>query len=152
MIYLQPFTETDIDRLIDWIPTAEFLLQWAGPSYEFPLTREQVMVFLALTEGGEPEVLMFKALDETDEVVGHLELLNIDRRNRTAMLGRVLLTAGVRGRGLGREMVWAALRIAFNELGLHRVGLGVFDFNTPAIRAYEHLGFVEVGALATVHY
>lgn len=32
------------------------------------------------------------------------------------------------------------------------ISLYVNDFNTPAIRAYETLGFVEVGALATVHY
>ncbi|MCC2593295.1 GNAT family N-acetyltransferase [Tessaracoccus sp. OS52] len=32
------------------------------------------------------------------------------------------------------------------------VSLYVNDFNTPAIRAYERLGFRTVGALATVHY
>ena len=32
------------------------------------------------------------------------------------------------------------------------ISLYVNDFNTPAIRAYERLGFVEVSAFATVHY
>ncbi len=32
------------------------------------------------------------------------------------------------------------------------VSLYVNDFNTPAIRSYEHLGFEHVGSLSTVHY
>lgn len=147
MIHLHAFTEADIDRLIAWMPTAEFLMQWAGPSYQFPLTQEQVMVSLALTEGDEPEVLMFKAVDEGGVVVGHIELLNIDRRNRLATMGRVLLAPEARGRGLGQALVRAALRVAFDDLGLHRVGLGVFDFNGPAIRCYERAGFRHEGTM-----
>ncbi len=32
------------------------------------------------------------------------------------------------------------------------VSLYVNDFNTPAVRSYEHLGFEHVGSLSTVHY
>ena len=34
---------------------------------------------------------------------------------------------------------------AFQELGLNRIGLSVFDFNKKAISAYEKLGFVVEG-------
>jgi RimJ/RimL family protein N-acetyltransferase len=141
--------EADIDRLISWVPSAKFLLQWAGPAYHFPLTREQVAEFLALTAGDEPAVLMFKALDEeTFEVVGHIELLNIDRQNRSLTIGRVLVgSSQQRGRGIGRQIVAEALKIAFNELGMHRVGLGVFDFNASAIACYEKVGFRQEGVL-----
>src|SRR5215208_4503577 len=37
------------------------------------------------------------------------------------------------------------LRYAFEELGLNRIGLSVFDFNEEAISAYEKLGFVVEG-------
>ena len=33
-----------------------------------------------------------------------------------------------------------------------RISLYVNDFNAPAVKAYERLGFAEVGALATVHF
>lgn len=35
-------------------------------------------------------------------------------------------------------MINAALNIAFNQLNLHRVDLGVFDFNLSAIAKYEY--------------
>lgn len=47
-------------------------------------------------------------------------------------------------------MVAALLNIAFNDLSLHRVGLGVFDFNESAIRSYEKVGFVKEGLLRDV--
>jgi GNAT superfamily N-acetyltransferase len=50
-----------------------------------------------------------------------------------------------RGDGVGRAMVAAALRVAFEDLGLHRVALNVFDFNVAALRCYQSLGFVREG-------
>ena len=148
-IHLLPFGEDDFDRLIGWIPSAEFLLQWAGPSYHYPLTREQLQELMAAAVGNEPEVLLFKAVDvATGQVIGHIELLNIDRQNRLLSIGRVLVGAPeLRGRGLGRQIVLAALKIAFDELAMHRVGLGVFAFNTPAITCYERVGFRREGVL-----
>jgi RimJ/RimL family protein N-acetyltransferase len=39
------------------------------------------------------------------------------------------------------------LRLAFEDLGLYRVGLAVFEFNRRAIRAYEKAGFRVEGRL-----
>ena len=39
------------------------------------------------------------------------------------------------------------VRYAFDDLGLNRVGLSVFDFNDTAISTYERLGFVHEGRL-----
>ena len=39
-------------------------------------------------------------------------------------------------------MLQALLHVAFDELDLERVDLGVFEFNLPALRCYERVGFV----------
>jgi RimJ/RimL family protein N-acetyltransferase len=44
-------------------------------------------------------------------------------------------------------MVRRALEVGFGELGLHRIDLVVFDFNTAAIACYEKAGFVVEGRL-----
>ncbi|MNP83144.1 hypothetical protein D3C76_1820070 [compost metagenome] len=38
-----------------------------------------------------------------------------------------------------------AMRIGFEGLKLHRLSLGVFDFNAPALSLYESLGFRREG-------
>jgi hypothetical protein len=39
----------------------------------------------------------------------------------------------------------ALVRLAFDDLSLHRLSLSVFDFNGAAISCYERVGFVKEG-------
>ncbi|MEX1022272.1 MAG: GNAT family protein, partial [Dehalococcoidia bacterium] len=50
-----------------------------------------------------------------------------------------------RGAGYGTEAMRLACRFAFQEMGLQRIELGTFDFNTRALRSYERLGFAIEG-------
>ena len=45
------------------------------------------------------------------------------------------------GLGLGQEVTQLVLQYAFDDLGLHRVGLRVLAINERAIRCYEGCGF-----------
>jgi RimJ/RimL family protein N-acetyltransferase len=142
-IELRSFQEDDIPRLIGWVPDARFLLQWAGPFYQYPLDRAQLLATLERTKGEQRLHYMFAAVDPAlSRVVGHIELMSIDYEKRIAMLGRVLIgEADGRGKGLGKAMTAQVLDYGFNQLGLREIQLGVFDFNRAAIRCYEKLGF-----------
>lgn len=148
-IRLEPFTSADIDTLISWVPSAAFLLQWAGSTYRYPLDASQILRYLQTAQGEQPPNLMFKAVDqESGQYVGHCEFINIDWHNRSARMSRILVgPQELRGQGLGRQIVHALLQIAFDTLHLHRVDLGVFDFNRPAIACYKKVGFQMEGTL-----
>lgn len=45
------------------------------------------------------------------------------------------------GHGYGTEVARLMLGLAFERIGLHRVGLTVFAFNERAIRSYQRAGF-----------
>jgi ribosomal protein S18 acetylase RimI-like enzyme len=49
-----------------------------------------------------------------------------------------------RGRGVGSALLAAAIEWA-RDRGLHKLSLGVFAHNTPAIELYRKFGFVEEG-------
>jgi RimJ/RimL family protein N-acetyltransferase len=142
---LAPFTPADFTRLISWVPDADALLQWAGSIFEWPLDGPQLERYLAPALGDPPARLIWRAHDGEGAVVGHIELDDVEREHGAAVLARVLVDPARRGEGFGRAMVRRALAVAFGELGLHRVELRVFDFNTPAIAVYESLGFVLEG-------
>jgi len=142
-VRLEPFTETDIAQLIAWIPSREFLAQWTASVFDYPLNRAQFVQHLAEI-GKEPsDRLIYKAVNPgTGHTIGHGELARIDTRNRSAALARILVgRPELRGRGIGAEIVKSLLRVAFEELSLHRVALNVFDFNQAAIRCYQKAGF-----------
>lgn len=148
-VILEPFTEADIDQLIAWIPTPEFLAQWTGAAFSYPLDRAQLTRHLAGTNGETPACLVYKAVNpETGQTIGHGELARIDSRNLSAALARILVgPPGLRGRGIGQALVIALLRVAFEDLSLHRVALNVFDFNHSALRCYRKVGFKQEGVL-----
>lgn len=147
-VVLEPFGPADYARLVDWVPDQAQLLQWAGPIFRWPLDDAQLDDYVAPTAGPVPTRLIWRAVaDAGGEVVGHVELNEIDRRHLAATLSRVLVSPEQRNRGMGRAMIAAALEVAFDTLALHRVELRVFDFNEPAIRCYEALGFCREGLL-----
>jgi RimJ/RimL family protein N-acetyltransferase len=145
-IRLEPFGPRDFGSLLAEIPDARFLLQWAGPEYIFPLDAEQLRRTLARTAGDVPSLLAFRAmLAGTGETVGHVQLMGIDQSRSTCVLGRVLVFADHRGKGLGASLVRSALVEAFVGLALNSVALHVFAFNEPAVAVYERVGFVRSG-------
>jgi RimJ/RimL family protein N-acetyltransferase len=142
---LVPFRAADIDRVISWIPSLEALYLWTANSFGFPLTREHLQQHMKeCAERGDR--LIYKAVNpENGQVFGYVELGAIDRRNRSLRIGRVLIDPACRGRGFGAAMMQAALGLAFDQMGMHRVELGVFDVNPRAIATYERVGFRREG-------
>jgi len=142
---LRPFGRPDFDRLLAWIDSPESLMLWAGPFFHFPLDVAQLEAYRASAERASSPRRIFTACDASGARVGHIELNDID--GHSSRLSRVLVDPARRGQGFGRAMVRPILRLAFAELGLHRVDLFVFDFNRAAIRCYEAEGFVREGHL-----
>lgn len=144
LIKLEPFKRSDFKQLINWIDSEGFLIQWSGNAFTYPLNDQQLEQYIESTN-----TLAFKVIDEeSKEVIGHISLGQIDNINKSARIGKVLVgDTRMRGRSIGKHMMKAVLHIAFEELKLHRVTLGVYDFNTSAISCYEKIGFVKEGLL-----
>jgi RimJ/RimL family protein N-acetyltransferase len=77
------------------------------------------------------------------DVVGESVLNDLDLGNRSC--GFRIWISGARDKGLGTEATRLAMRHAFDDQGLNRVELEVYDFNTRARRVYEKVGFVHEG-------
>ncbi|MDM5188768.1 GNAT family protein [Bacillus sp. DX4.1] len=147
MIQLEFFERKDFTQLIEWIDSEKFLLQWGGPAFTFPLQDQQLENYMENANHNEANTFVYKVIyKETGKVIGHISLGKIDRVNRSARIGKVLVgDTSMRGKSIGKEMIEEVLKVAFEELKLHRVSLGVFDFNTSAITCYEKVGFVKEG-------
>lgn len=69
----------------------------------------------------------------------------------TAWIGITIGEESARGIGIGvRAMQYLEAQI--REQGLKRIELGVFEFNSPAIRLYEKMGYQEIGRLNNFTY
>ncbi|MBT3269397.1 GNAT family N-acetyltransferase [Candidatus Poribacteria bacterium] len=146
MIDLRPFTRDDFDRLIGWAVSPELVVQWAGFGFTYPLDHAQLHTYIRYAEDGPDSRVIWTVVEsDTGEAVGHIELDRIHAGARRARLSRVIVAPECRGQGIAGKMTLLVLQHGFDVLGLHRIDLGVFDFNATAIRCYEACGFVREG-------
>ncbi|MCU1507472.1 MAG: hypothetical protein QOG18_2627 [Microbacteriaceae bacterium] len=136
MLKLRRRAASDLPTLIGWVPDAAALFLFSGPRLSWPLDAKQ-LIDLEQVAGLIPWVLV----DDSDEDVplGHFD---IDLTGRSAQIGRVIVDPASRGKGLGTELV----RLAVDEvrgMDVAELGLYVIDGNTPAIRIYTGLGFIQ---------
>ncbi|MEO6231944.1 MAG: GNAT family protein [Ferruginibacter sp.] len=147
MVRLEQFGSSDFKQLIEWITDEELLTNWSGNLFSFPLTTKSLEWYLQDTNIlDKSDAFIYKVVDLNNQTIGHISLGSISWKNRSARLTRVLLgSKSERGKGCCHEMVTAALKIAFEELNLHRVSLGVYDNNLAAKKCYEKSGFIIEG-------
>ncbi|GAA4380472.1 GNAT family protein [Hymenobacter koreensis] len=153
MIKLEPFTPADFPQLIDWINDERLMKEWSGSLFSFPLTKDALSWYIeGANDLKDPDVFVYKAVDsKTGGVIGHISLGSISQRDRSGRITRVLVgEACERGRGYCTGMIRALLRIGFEDLKLHRISLGVYDFNKAAIKCYLKAGFKQEGVLRDV--
>ncbi|QCX39552.1 GNAT family N-acetyltransferase [Aureibaculum algae] len=144
MIHLEKFNQSDYNRLINWITSEEQMVLFSGQIFDYPITNSQLDRYLDCTDR-----LVYKAIQtDTNEVIGHAELNAINVRSSSARICRVLIgDKNARNKGIGSLIIKELVRIGFTELKLHRIDLGVHDFNTQALKCYEKCGFKIEGLL-----
>jgi RimJ/RimL family protein N-acetyltransferase len=149
LLELQPFSESDIDTLLEWVDSPRLLALWAGSTFSHPLDRPQLERHLCRASGQEPDLLIFKAgCPQTGRTVGHVELGGIDRELRSATVGLALIGPAESGRGeLSIMLLRAILAVAFDRLALHRVQTAVLVSDWQAIACYREAGFSSEGVL-----
>jgi RimJ/RimL family protein N-acetyltransferase len=145
MIELEPFIEEDFDRILSWIDTEEELIQFAGPMFNYPLTRNQLVGYIS-SDKRKPYKVRLKS---TDNIIGHCEL---NFQKSIPRLSRILIgSKELRNKGIGQHIVIKLLNIIFNSIGSDRADLSVFDWNLNAIASYSKVGFkINKGAETTM--
>ena len=124
-------TPENTRALLGWANAGgeDFLRQFAGPKWRYPLTADQV--------GAEAGSIF--SIYDGDRFAGIVQELY--RREGRAHIGRFVLDPARRGSGIGARALTLFCRRLFGEEGVGAVTLRVYRFNDPAIRCYRKCGF-----------
>jgi RimJ/RimL family protein N-acetyltransferase len=143
-IALRPARPDDAEEMARWFADLASLAEWGGPEVRFPLTDDQVAAWIEEGSNERPRIC-FTAVDDGDRPVGHVQFLR-DPPRRWARLGRFGIAPARRGKGFGRALFDAAVRMAFDEFEVERLALAVVPTNERAFRLYLGSGFSDEGA------
>ena len=139
---LRPYVSClDFDRIKNWVTDERTHALWCAGRAEYPLSKEGFDRFLediAIKNGDCPYI----AADDSGEPVGFF-CYSVNAENNEGMLKFVIVSPERRGKGVGREMLGMALKLAFGLTGAESVRLCVFSCNDRARRCYLGAGFEE---------
>lgn len=132
-LYAEWYGDPEIWRLTSWTSA--------------PLSRSAVERLFDQRESSPTDDSFAVHVKGEREPIGVISLMNISEAHDSADLSVILGHPDDRDQGYGADAIATLLDYAFGEIGLHRVGLSVFEFNEPAISTYEKLGFRTEGRL-----
>jgi RimJ/RimL family protein N-acetyltransferase len=69
-------------------------------------------------------------------IIGTLNLVDIDWKNKNAFHGMLLGDKDIRGCGYGVDSVMAIMKFAFEELGLNRIDGSMIEYNYASLKLY----------------
>jgi tRNA (cmo5U34)-methyltransferase len=144
MIRVVPLEKKDTNCIVEWNSGkgADFLTQWAGRGYQYPLTGEQIAERLT-TDAATDYKIYGIILD--GGMIGTVELMKIDDNVKRATIGHFLLDPAKTNHGYGTEALLLLVKKVFQETPLITLELTVFDFNKAAMRCYQKVGFKKIG-------
>ena len=100
-------------------------------------------------DGFEGIQFMIRTLDD-DKPIGFIDLGGISWHNGSGWVGIGIGERAYWDKGYGTDAMRIMARYAFEELGLNRLNLNVFSYNTRAIHVYEKIGYQVEGRIPEV--
>lgn len=140
-------TEEDATALSDLLRrNRDFLAPWEPRRQDDYFTaeaqRDQIHAALARHEAGAAVPLIISV---DGQVAGRITILDVVRGAfQSAHLGYWVDEAHG-GRGVATAAVAAAVRVAFDDMGLHRLQADTLEHNAASRRVLAHNGFSEIG-------
>ncbi len=125
----------------------EFLAPWEPIREDeyFTVDGQQAVIQAALERCREGVTLPHVILDDSGRVVGRITLNEIVRGPFQSCSLGYWVNASDNGRGIATAAVRDIMRVAFEELGLHRIQAGTLLHNVRSQRVLEHNGFLRFG-------
>jgi RimJ/RimL family protein N-acetyltransferase len=143
-VYLRAFEPKDADENAAWAmrETETFHTRGRGAFSPAAILRD-------VKDGEKKELPTYipfmVCLRETDELIGGVELFDVDPVHRNAETGSWFHNPAYRGSGYGSEAKQLLLDYAFNHLRLHMVHSWVLFNNTRSAAALRKQGYKEAG-------
>lgn len=146
-IMLREYKREDLEHIRKWVNDPE-VVNNLSDIFLYPHTQNQSESFLnMMLEGKSINKEFVIAVKDTEEYIGQIGYVNIDWKNRTAVLGIVIGREEYRNKGYGTEAIKLFQEFTFNRLNLHKLELTLHDYNQRGYRCYLKCGFKEEGRI-----
>jgi diamine N-acetyltransferase len=145
-VRLRPIERDDLPRFVEWFSDPE-VRRHLDLYLPFSLAQEERW-FENLQDRLENQEVVMMTIETSDGAhIGNISLMPINWKDRQAELGITIGDKDYWDQGYGSDAIRTMLRVAFDQMNLHRVFLRVHDDNARGIRCYRKVGFRHEGTM-----
>ncbi|MBU3129400.1 GNAT family N-acetyltransferase [Clostridium tagluense] len=143
-VKLTSINEEDVLKFQKWYNDASFMRHYDIVS-AIPKTIEEVKELVSEAQKSNTAYIFAIKNLHQEEFIGVTGFEDISWNNGTALIYIGIGGEKHRGKGYGMEALKLTMEFGFEELNFHKIQLTVLEYNEPAIKLYEKLGFKREG-------
>lgn len=128
----------DLDNLNKWSNDPEIWNMLGG--WHFPFSSRSTKDWISSREDNNLSNHVFCIDTETDGIIGTINLINIDWKNRNAFHGMMIGKKNLHGKGYALDALMSLMHYSFMELGLNRLDGDMISYNQRSIDFYTKKG------------
>lgn len=148
-VMLRPIRSDDTDLIVKWRNNPNVLKNFIFREH---LTREMHYDWM-INRVAKGEVKQFIIIEKyTNQPVGTVYFRDINEKFHSAEFGIFIGEDDARGKGYGSETAQLFVKYGFEDLGLHRISLRLFEDNERAYQSYQKAGFKMEGTFRDMVY
>ncbi len=149
-VILRAFEREDAERCYRWMNDPN-IVRTLKSRYPIAFSNEMEWLQRAMQETANDRHFAIERKDDRSHI-GNASIHEIDWVSRTAWFGLFIGEPTAWNRGFGGDAIGTLMRFAFDEMNLHKLRIGVFDYNERAKHVLDGHGFVVEGKLARDFY
>jgi ribosomal-protein-alanine N-acetyltransferase len=143
-IHLKPLSINEVNTTyLSWLQDPEVMTGIETSGYTLENLKQYVTVQL-----GNSNVHFFAIWsNDTNQHIGNIKFEIVDRKAKVSDLGLLIGNKNYWGKGVGSEACKLGITYLFEQLGLRKIYLAVYENNPSAKKLYENAGFKLEGTL-----
>ena len=142
-VYLRAMERSDMELYREDVNRPETEMAVGGWSY--PVSSYQQENWFERASGDRNNLRLTIVDRESNAPVGMINLVDIDMKNGVAFSGIRLFGDENKGRGYGKDAVFAIMEYAFYQLRLNRLEGSILVTNVLSLKLYEKCGWIIEG-------
>ena len=144
-VLIRAIDESDIPLINKWSNDSELWDMLGG--WHFPYSMKNTIKWFESLDCNDCKNQIFALSDKkTNDLIGTINLSQIDWKNKNAIYGIMLGSIDKRGQGFGYDAVQIIMKYSFEELGLNRLDTDVIEYNKRSLDFHiNKCGWLEEG-------
>ena len=143
LVYFRNLTLKDIDNgWLDWVNNKDVIKYMP---YVNQYKKKDLIAYLK--ENKLPHSKVFAICLLNNRYIGNARISSIDKKNGTAIYGRLIGEQSSHGKGIGTEVLNLLATYAFQFLKLRKIYCGVLANNIPSVKSNLKVGAIKEGVL-----